>query len=82
MEMAGASDLADNVEHPLGPLVYTVSTLHWLPVSRAAGGLGPGAMWGEEAARRMMASAGLRDVVAHRIDGDPAHVYYVATKPG
>jgi SAM-dependent methyltransferase len=81
MEMAGSSDLADNIDHPLGPLVYTISTLYSLPVSRAAGGLGPGVMWGEEEARRMIASAGLRDVVARRIDNDAAHVYYVATKP-
>src|SRR6185436_11517623 len=44
-ELAGSSDLADNVDHPRGPLIYTVSTLHCLPVSRAAGGFGPGAMW-------------------------------------
>ena len=37
-------------------------------------------MWGEEQARRMMAAAGLRDVAAHRVDGDLAHVYYVATQ--
>ena len=29
----------------------------------------------------MMAAAGLRDVAAHRVDGDLAHVYYVATRP-
>jgi hypothetical protein len=81
MEMAGSSELADNVEHPLGPAVYTVSTLHCLPRSRAAGGVGLGAMWGEAQARRMIAAAGLRDVAARRIDSDVTHVYYVATKP-
>jgi hypothetical protein len=69
MEIAGASDLADNVEHPLGPLLYTVSTFR------------PGAMWGEEQARRLIASAGFRDVAAHRVGAELAHVYYVATKP-
>jgi SAM-dependent methyltransferase len=81
METAGSSDLADNVDHPRGPFIYTTSTLHCLPVSRAAGGLGPGAMWGEEEARRMITSTGLREVVARRIEGDAVHVYYLATKP-
>ncbi len=80
MELAGSSDLADNIDHPRGPFIYAISTLHCLPVSRASGGLGPGAMWGEEDAQRMIAAAGLRDVAARRVQGDAAHVYYVATK--
>ena len=82
MEMAGSSELADNVEHPLGPAVFMLSTLHCLPLSRAAGGVGLGAMWGEAQARRMIAAAGLRDVAARSIDSDIIHVYYVATKQG
>lgn len=69
LEVAAASDLADNVEHPLGPLLYTVATFR------------PLGMWGEEQVRRMLAAAGLRDVAAHRAGGDLAHVYYVATRP-
>jgi SAM-dependent methyltransferase len=81
MEMAGSSELADNVEHPLGPAIYTMSMLHCLPISRGAGGVGLGAMWGEARARRMMAAAGLGDVSVRRIENDVSHVYYVATKP-
>lgn len=82
MEMAGSSELADNVEHPLGPAIYTMSMLHCLPISRGAGGVGLGAMWGEARARRMLAAAGLGDVSVRRIDDDVSHVYYVASKAG
>jgi hypothetical protein len=68
-DAAGASDLADNVDHPLGPFLYAVSMLR------------PGTRLGEEQARRRAAAAGLQDIRAHRIEGDLDHVYYVATKP-
>jgi hypothetical protein len=68
-DAAGASDLADNVDHPLGPFLYTVSMFR------------PGARLGEAQARRRIAAAGLQDVRLHRLEGDLDHVYYLATKP-
>jgi SAM-dependent methyltransferase len=57
-----SSDLAKNLENPFAPLYYSLSTLHCLTVSLAEGGAGLGAMWGEEAARRMLAETGFTRV--------------------
>jgi SAM-dependent methyltransferase len=57
-----ASELAGNLDNPFAPLYYSLSTLHCLTVSLAEGGAGLGAMWGEEAARCMLAEAGFTEV--------------------
>jgi SAM-dependent methyltransferase len=64
LEAAMSSELAGNLEHPLGPYLYTLSNLHCTPVSLADGGEGLGATWGEQLARRKLAEAGFRDVEA------------------
>jgi SAM-dependent methyltransferase len=62
VEHAFSSDLAGNLENPFAPLYYSLSTMHCLTVSLAEGGAGLGAMWGEEAARQMLAGAGFTHV--------------------
>ena len=47
-EIRGASHVYDDIGHPAGPFLYTVSTMHCMTVSLAQGGEGLGAMWGEE----------------------------------
>ncbi|MBA0126384.1 methyltransferase domain-containing protein [Haloechinothrix sp. YIM 98757] len=64
-------------EHPLGPLLYTLSCLHCMTVSLARGGAGLGAMWGRERARAMFESAGFTDVQIHTLDHDPQNAYYI-----
>ena len=51
-DIAGSSHVHDNLEHPLGPFIYTISSMHCMTVSLALGGAGLGAMWGEEKATR------------------------------
>lgn len=75
------SDVADNVGHPLGPFLYTVSTMHCMTVSLALDGDGLGTVWGEQLARTMLADAGFVDVEVTTLDADPLNSYYVATKP-
>ncbi len=75
------SDVADNVEHPLGPFLYTVSTMHCMTVSLALDGDGLGTVWGEQLARTMLADAGFVDVEVTSLDQDPLNSYYVASKP-
>jgi 2-polyprenyl-3-methyl-5-hydroxy-6-metoxy-1,4-benzoquinol methylase len=81
VDIAAASNLADNVDHPLGPYLYTASTLHCMAVSLAEGGAGLGTAWGEELAQRMLRDAGFTDVAARHLDGDPLHVVYTAHRP-
>jgi hypothetical protein len=47
-DIAGSSRMHENLDHPLGPFLYTVSCLHCMSVSLAQGGAGLGAMWGEQ----------------------------------
>jgi SAM-dependent methyltransferase len=75
-----SSDLADNVDNPMAPFTYSVSTLHCLTVSLAAGGAGLGTAWGEQVALRMLADAGFGEVTVHDAPGDPGNAVFVARK--
>jgi SAM-dependent methyltransferase len=81
VDIAASSTLADNLAHPLGPLLYTVSCMHCMTVSLAAGGMGLGTMWGEQKTRQMLADAGFASVEVARVEGDVFNNYYIATKP-
>jgi SAM-dependent methyltransferase len=80
VDTSASSQLAENLRHPLGPFLYTVSCMHCMTVSLADGGMGLGAMWGEQTARRMLAEAGFTSVEARRIDRDIVNAYFIATK--
>jgi SAM-dependent methyltransferase len=80
VDIAASSNLGDNVDHPLGPMLYTFSTMHCMTVSLALDGAGLGAMWGEERACEMLAEAGFAEVSVRRIDGDIQNNYYIARK--
>lgn len=69
-----------NMDHPLGPLLYTVSCMHCMSVSLAQGGDGLGAMWGREKAQEMLNKAGFTDITINRLDHDPQNDYYVMIK--
>jgi SAM-dependent methyltransferase len=79
-DIAGHTRLADNRDHPLGPFLYTVSCLHCMSVSLAAGGPGLGAMWGREQALEMLSAAGFDSVVVETLAHDPINYYYIAAK--
>lgn len=80
MDIKAASDLEDNLDHPFGPWLYGVSTLHCTAVSLARGGAGLGTMWGERLARGMLADAGFIGVTVHDVPDDPFDSVYVARK--
>jgi SAM-dependent methyltransferase len=80
VDTSASSNVADNMDYPLAPFLYTVSTMHCMTVSLADGGMGLGAMWGEQTARRMLAEAGFTSVESYRVDGDIVDAYLVATK--
>lgn len=77
-DIGGSSHLERNADHPLGPFLYMISTLHCMPVSLAQGGPGVGAMWGEEMANEMLKQAGFSSVSIARLPHDPINVYYLA----
>ncbi|MBL9210366.1 MAG: class I SAM-dependent methyltransferase, partial [Opitutaceae bacterium] len=67
----------ENVSHPAGPFLYTVSAMHCMTVSLAAGGLGLGACWGRQLATRMLADAGFKSVRVEQLAHDFQNEYYI-----
>lgn len=66
-DIAGSSYHHNNLDHPIGPFLYTISTMHCMTVSLAQDGAGLGAMWGEEKAREMLQEAGFAKVRVERL---------------
>ena len=77
VDIAASSRLEGNLDNPLAPFLFTVSTMHCMTVSLAQGGEGLGACWGEEKARELLAESGFTVVDVSRVDGDPLNAYYV-----
>jgi SAM-dependent methyltransferase len=80
VDIAASSHLEDNLDHPLGPVIYTISAFHCMTVSLALDGAGLGAAWGEQTAKAMLADAGFTSTETHRVEGDIINVFYVARK--
>ena len=79
-DIDASEKVLNNMEHPLGPLLYTISTMHCMTVSLAQGGMGLGTMWGTERAQRMLRTAGFSQITENRLDHDPQNCYFVANK--
>ena len=79
-DIAGSSDVEKNMAHPMGPFLYTVSTMHCMTVSLVSGGAGLGAMWGEELAMRMLKDAGFSSVRIERLSHDVQNAYFINRK--
>jgi 2-polyprenyl-3-methyl-5-hydroxy-6-metoxy-1,4-benzoquinol methylase len=79
-DIAGSSHHHNNLEHPIGPFLYTISCMHCMTVSLAQGGAGLGAMWGEEKAKQMLEEAGFKEVKIEQLPHDFQNYYYIATK--
>src|SRR5690606_14641845 len=67
----------ENKDHPVGPLLYTVSTMHCMTVSLAYGGMGLGTMWGRQVAEQMLRTAGFGSIDVHRLPHDFQNDYYI-----
>ena len=79
-DIAGSSHHHNNLAHPIGPFLYTVSTMHCMTVSLAQGGEGLGAMWGEEKAKEMLKEAGFTKVEVEQLPHDFVNSYYIIKK--
>ena len=80
MDIAASSTLSENLTHPLGPLLYTISCMHCMTVSLAQGGMGLGTMWGEQKARHMLTDAGFTSIDLKHVEGDIFNNYYIARR--
>jgi SAM-dependent methyltransferase len=79
-DIAASSRVEDNIDHPLGPGLYTFSVFYCMSVSLSEGGEALGTVWGEQTALQMLADAGFADVETQRVEGDILNVYYVARR--
>jgi len=81
VDIAAASRLADNRDHPMGSFLYTVSLMHCMPVGLVDGGTGLGMMWGREKAVALLREAGFEDVAVTAIPQDAFNFHFFCRKP-
>ncbi|HSA57040.1 MAG TPA: methyltransferase domain-containing protein [Gemmatimonadaceae bacterium] len=79
-DISGTSHVDQDVAHPIGTFLYTISCMHCMTVSLAQGGEGLGAMWGEEKTREYLERAGFRSIITHKLAHDIQNNWYVVTK--
>ncbi len=79
-DIRGSSHVHNNIGHPIGTFLYTVSCMHCMTVSLAQGGEGLGAMWGEEKTREYLQRAGFRSIKTHQLSHDIQNNWYVVRK--
>lgn len=76
-DISASSKVEDNLEHPIAPFLYTISTMHCMTVSLAQNGMGLGTMWGREKAQEMLREAGFGQIDIHNLPHDFQNDYYV-----
>jgi 2-polyprenyl-3-methyl-5-hydroxy-6-metoxy-1,4-benzoquinol methylase len=77
-DIHSSSHIHGDMDHPLGPFLYTISCMHCMSVSLAQNGTGLGAMWGRETALEYLEKAGFSDIQVHRLEHDVQNDYFVA----
>lgn len=82
VDIKAGSRLADNLDHPLGPFLYTVSLMHCLPVGLNDEGTGLGMMWGREKAEELLVLAGFDDISVLEMEHDAFNLHYLCRVPG
>lgn len=79
-DIAGSSDIHNNMDHPVAPFLYTISCMHCMTVSLSQDGKGLGAMWGKELACQMLQEAGFTNIDVKELPHDPLNYYYIIKK--
>lgn len=76
-EFRSSVHVHENTQHPVGALLYAMSTMHCTSVSMAGGGPGLGAMWGHQTATKMMQEAGFKSVETKQLEHDFLQNYFI-----
>ncbi len=79
-DIHATTEVDGNLDHPIAPLLYTISCMHCMTVSLAYGGMGLGAMWGKEKALELLANAGFKQVEIKQLAHDFQNDYYIVRK--
>jgi len=81
VDIKAGSRHGDNLEHPMGPFLYTVSLMHCMPVGLNDNGTGLGMMWGRQQAQALLEGAGFERVEPTEMDYDPFNLHYLCRVP-
>ena len=76
VDLKASSNVQDNLDLPLGTMLYTFSTMHCMTVSLGLGGDGLGTAWGHQLATSMLHDAGFTKVRLHDLEDDPFNTYF------
>ena len=68
------TELEDNMDNPLAPMIYGLSLFNCAPTSLSQGGDGMGTAWGREKAIRMIKAAGFSEVEVTQELGTKVHI--------
>jgi 2-polyprenyl-3-methyl-5-hydroxy-6-metoxy-1,4-benzoquinol methylase len=79
-DISASAEHHKNMDHPVGPLLYTVSTMHCMTVSLAQGGMGLGTMWGRETAVKMLNETGFENIEIKNFEHDFQNDWYIIKK--
>lgn len=75
-DIDASSEPVENIDHPLGTMIYTISCMHCMTVSLAQGGMGLGTAWGVQLAQKMLREAGFEHIRIHRFPHDAQNAYF------
>jgi 2-polyprenyl-3-methyl-5-hydroxy-6-metoxy-1,4-benzoquinol methylase len=80
IDIKADSCIHSNKDHPMGPLLYTVSLMHCMQVAMVDGGKGLGMMWGRQQAIVMLEEAGFQNIRELDIPNDGFNLHLMAEK--
>ena len=80
VDIKAGSDHRENLDHPMGAFLYTVSLMHCMPIGLYDNGAGLGMMWGREKALEMLAHAGFEQVDVLEMAHDGFNLHYLCRK--
>jgi len=76
VDIKASTLLQDNLDHPMGPFLYSVSLMHCMPAGLNDEGRGLGMMWGKQQALALLARAGFDRVDLLEIPDDPFNLHF------
>lgn len=77
IDIKAGSNHTDNLDHPMGPFLYTVSLMHCMPIGLNDNGTGLGMMWGKEKAHAMLREAGFDHIELKEMEHDPFNLHFL-----
>jgi ubiquinone/menaquinone biosynthesis C-methylase UbiE len=80
VDIKAGSRHRDNLNHPMGPFLYTVSLMHCMPVGLNDGGRGLGMMWGRQKAIELLKEVGFNETEVLDIPNDGFNLHFLCRK--